>query len=796
MKKPQTPKDEMTRLRSLHSLQILDTCPEERFDRITRIAKNHFGVSIALVSLVDENRQWFKSRQGLSAIETPRDVSFCGHAILGDETFVVSNASLDPDFADNPLVCGDPNIRFYAGAPLHAPDGARVGTLCIIHNQPRDLSAQDRSILRDLADCVEAELSLTAIREREHFLQEITDATPGLVAYWDKRLICRFANRPYLDWFGKPPEVVIGNSLQSLLGPKLFALNEPYIRGALSGEIQRFERTLTKPDGSIGHTWAVYVPDKNQAGTVEGFIVLVTDVTPFKEAERKVKEGEQRLQAILNNVQDGIVTINDQAIVISANRALSNIFGYPIGALVGQPLNRIIPNFHVDQALETNNSGSHLELEGRNNVGWGFPLEFYASEMIAGGVRQLVCVIRDITERVEATQALHKARRAAEAANLAKNRFLATVSHEIRTPIAAVLGTADLLLSSNLNAEQQGWMKKLERSTRTLLDLVNDILDFSKIEAGRMELESVDFSLNDLVEETCALFAPLALEKGNAIQVSVANSNAYRGDAKKYRQILMNLVGNANKFTSSGKISVAVRAEPKADGTVVIETLVSDTGIGIATVNHERLFEPFVQEDVSTSRKYGGTGLGLSICKKLAEFMGGRIWFSSALGKGSTFGFTVNFMIGDLSKVAKTERPEKAAALATSARHLRVLIADDNETIRMLTSTMLTRNGHTVTATSDGAAAVAAMRRDTFDIVLMDMQMPIMDGPDAMRVIRSEEAPTAHIPIIALTADALEENRVTYLAAGADSILVKPIDWGALALEMGRLTARSERNQT
>ncbi len=771
-------------------MRILDTSPEERFDRITRIAKSHFGVSTALVSLVDAERQWFKSRQGLDAAETSREISFCGHAILRDETLVVPDAALNPDFADNPLVCGDPKIRFYAGAPLHAPDGARVGTLCIIDGRPRTLSAEDLAVLRDLADCVEEELSMAAVRERGHFLQEIADATPGLVAYWDKDLICRFANRPYMEWFGKLPEAVIGNSIQSLLGPRLFALNEPYIRGALAGTVQRFERTLTKTDGSTGHTWAIYVPDKDAAGVVAGFIVLVTDVTPIKEAERKVRDAEEHLQAILNSVQDGIVTIDDKGIVISANRAMTSIFQYAADALVGQSVNKFIPEFAAAGVLHGNATGALLELTGRNRLGRDFPVEVFASEMVAATGPQLVCVVRDITARVEATQALQKARRDAEAASVSKNRFLATIRHEIRTPITAVLGLADLLLDSSLNGEQQEWLKKLTHSTRTLLDLVNDILDFSKIEAGHVDLESVDFSLGSLVQETCALFAPVALEKANVIEVKVSTSSAFRGDAKKYRQILMNLVGNANKFTTNGRISVAVSASSNGAGHTVIETLVSDTGIGIASADRDRLFEPFVQEDVSTSRRYGGTGLGLSISKKLAETMGGHIWVLSQPGTGSTFGFTVTLAPAGPVKVEAAAGVGTTAPSALAARPLRVLLAEDNASIRSLLTTVLERRGHAVTATNDGAAAVAAIRQERFDIILMDMQMPVMDGPDAMRVIRGETAPIADTPIIALTADALQENRAAYLAAGANSILIKPIDWSLLAAEMERLAPR------
>jgi len=225
---------------------------------------------------------------------------------------------------------------------------------------------------------------------------------------------------------------------------------------------------------------------------------------------------------------------------------------------------------------------------------------------------------------------------------------------------------------------------------------------------------------------------------------------------------------------------------------LVVETLVSDTGAGINKKNHERLFQPFVQEDSSTSRKYGGTGLGLTICKNFTELMGGRIWFESTKGEGSTFGFTVALQRGDETKVEVTQSsrsraPTAASQLEQAKSPLRVLVAEDNETTRMLMSAMLSRLGHMVHAVEHGRDAVDAYQNEAFDIILMDMQMPIMDGPEAIEHIRAREDSTAHIPVVALTADALEENHKGYIAAGADVVITKPVNWQALVAEMDRL---------
>ena len=395
-------------------------------------------------------------------------------------------------------------------------------------------------------------------------------------------------------------------------------------------------------------------------------------------------------------------------------------------------------------------------------------------------------------EVVERTEELTQAKAAAEAANAAKGRFLAIMSHELRTPMAGVLGIGELLMNSDLNAEQQRLTQTLMSSARSLLDLLNDILDFAKIEAGRVDLEEVDFSVRQVVDDVRQVFAPVAAEKVNVIDTKIDDSlsQAQRGDAKRYRQILMNLVSNANKFTKSGRISIEVHAAPERDGQILIKTTVRDTGVGIAPGNRDRLFQPFVQEDTSTSRKFGGTGLGLAISKTLAELMGGRIWLESEPGIGSAFSFTVLMRAGDPAKLiaASESFQNTSGGVVKAPRPLRVLIAEDNETNRMLAVRLLSKMGHDVTAAENGASAVAVYGAGKFDVILMDMQMPVLDGPGAMRQIRRQERGPARVPIIALTADAMREHHREYLEAGADIIITKPVDWTALAVEMDRLT--------
>lgn len=439
-----------------------------------------------------------------------------------------------------------------------------------------------------------------------------------------------------------------------------------------------------------------------------------------------------------------------------------------------------------------------------------------------GGLRRLVISCIDVTDQRDIQQKLQgaqdeqtrlaaetfalaedldrareeaeNARLAAEAANVAKSRFLAIMSHELRTPMTAVIGMGDLLMGTPLTEQQQGFVKTLRTSAETLLAILNDVLDFSKVEAGQLELEKIDFSLHRLIDDVINLFQVRAATKGVSLSASIADDTPrhVRGDPIRFRQVLFNLIGNAIKFTDRGRIEVALWAVDWPNGQVELHCEVSDTGIGLTEEQSARLFEAFVQADASTARRFGGTGLGLAICKRLVEAMGGKIKVKSELGRGSTFHFSIVVGYADgppsLDAIARPPSETMEEWTDMTLRPAALLLAEDNDVNRMLITTMLKRMGHQVTAVENGARALEELQTTAgaFDAVILDMAMPVLDGPSAAKKIRRMPAPLCDIPIIGLSADALAEHRAGHMAAGLTAYLTKPIDWKQLAAVIER----------
>lgn len=553
------PENEETRLQVLRNYQILDTLPEEALDDIVFIASRICKTPIAVISLVDENRQWFKAKIGLDVSETPREFAFCAHAILETEALVVPDTLKDKRFADNPLVTGEPGIRFYAGAPLLTADGYAIGVLCVVDRVPREL---DREQLRALS--------------------------------------------------------------------------------ALSRQVIEY--------------------------------------------------------------------------------------------------------------LELRRSSKLLR--------------------------------EDVAKRKQMEKELLKSKDAAEIATQAKSDFLAVMSHEVRTPLNAVIGMTRLLMGTPLSKEQEEYVSTIHLSGEAMLSVINDILDFSKIESGKIELEQEPFDLCLCIQDTFKICSQKALQKGLVLKhfVDLDVPSLITGDMTRVRQILLNLVGNAIKFTNQGEVTVLVRKLFEKDGKLELLFSVRDTGMGIPADKLHKLFKPFSQIDSSTTRKFGGTGLGLNISASLVDLLGGKIWAESRANEGSTFNFTIAVHAADIGLISSEKsyiqnfnKPLKAIDPAFATSHpLDILIAEDNPINQQLILYFLKKMGYSPHIAANGLEVLAALEQKRYDLIFMDIQMPKVDGIETAQQILflwGNKRPR----IIAMTANTTQDDISKAFQSGMDDYLTKPI---------------------
>jgi PAS domain S-box-containing protein len=542
-------------------------------------------------------------------------------------------------------------------------------------------------------------------------------------------------------------------------------------------------------------SWAqsTKMPLHNERGEVVGTWGISRDITVQVHAEQALKASKDELRAndalrsvmFERNPQPIYVYERGTLAIVGVNNAGVAIYGYSREELATMKISDLVAPESLENfygSLKTpqgaTKSGFRAAQSRRHRYKDGriVDVEVTSNEVMLNGRACIIASVQDVTERTRAAAELARARdEAVEASNM-KSAFLANVSHEIRTPMNGVLGMTELLLDTKLDEEQRTLAAQVASSGELMVDLINDILDISKIEAGQLELEVTEFALREMIEGACGAAERQALAKGLefSIEVSAELPQQARGDGRRLRQVLLNLVSNAVKFTSEGKVTVAARALKQPAHGVRIE--VTDSGIGIEPASLDEMFLPFTQADVSTTRNYGGTGLGLAIARELTELMGGTIGADSAVGNGSTFWIELPLALpaqgeGDGSR----PEPQGGTAAKTWSSPPLVLVAEDGRVNQIVAVRTLERCGCHTEVVANGQEALDALARQHYDVVLMDCQMPGMDGYEATTELRRREAGGSRTPVVAMTADAMKGTAERCLAAGMDAYLSKPI---------------------
>ncbi len=778
-------------------------------------------------------------------------------------------------------------------------------------------------------DVTEQRKTERRIRESEHEIRLINDSAPIVIARLDNDRRYRYVNAHYAKMLARPAEDFVGRHAREVVGDAAYDIREPYAARTLAGEMVNYEAEIETPNAGrriLSHT---NIPMKDADGAIDGYLVIAIDVTERREAEDALTHKTEQLELILDALPVLAAQIDANYRYRFVNRAYAEFYGVPAEQIIGQTVEQFLGSERwalvkpYDDAALNGKAMKFTASHKRAGEELSLDTIVMPDQVGTGNIQGYLVFSQDVTETLANARALAAAKEGAEAANRAKSEFLATMSHEIRTPMNGIIGMTDLLLDSSLDSQQRNFADAVRDSAQALLLLINDILDISKLEAGRIELEETPFSLEDMIEGALKPNLPRAAERANEITLFIEPGvpNALIGDPGRLRQILLNLIGNAVKFTKNGAIALKVSRQGGDDNRPLLRFEVIDNGPGIAPAIRPKLFQKFTQADSSIARSFGGTGLGLSICRELVTLMGGNIDVKSEPGHGATFFFTLalprsehaspeiapkllggirllladddplgvslvrlqleaagaivhavasaeeallaartqrdgpdpfdailldqrlkgplardlvrafraksgpsqlrliaiggrterigsdeasrgagfdawiekptrpRLMIEAIARVcgrldapsgttvdqSKTLAPSPARQVDDNLR-LAILLAEDNAINQRLAVTLLEKEGHKVEVVSNGRLAIEAVERRDYDLVLMDVQMPEVDGLEATKRIRALSGARSQVPIIAMTANAMKGDEETCLAVGMNGYMAKPID--------------------
>jgi PAS domain S-box-containing protein len=692
--------EEIRRLQALLSYNVLDTPQEDEFNNLVNLVSLICNSPIALISMIDDRRQWYKAKTGIDQDEVPRTETLCQYTLQQEELLEIPDTRLDERSKDIPHVTAEGGIRYYAGVNLKASNGSKIGTVCVVDTKPKRLNEEQKQALRLIAD--QTMILLEARKKNQR----------------------------------------LGDQLEEIINDKV------------------------------------------------------------KETKRKLLQKETEFNLLLKAIKksNGVVEFTPNGLIRSVNENFLRIVGYTRQEIIGEYHEILLDGvqkeenekfwsslqqgkFHSGRLKRKHKDGSPVWIQATYN-----PITNEQNKVV-----KVVKITQDITAEIQAEKSLKRSKELAEMLNIQKDHFIANMSHEIRTPIHAILGFTDLLLELERDTPKKSYLESVRTAGDNLLYIINDILDLSKIEAGIIQLEKEPFDLLQLVKNVFSILHLKAHQKKLSFKYNIDPEVELNliGDRNRITQILLNLLGNAIKFTSSGSVTLDITPLKYKNKKTTIRFKVTDTGIGIPKDKIEFIFDRFSQAEEDTSRKYGGTGLGLNISRHLIEKQGGEVRVESLVGEGSAFYFFLPFEIG--GSAATTVLPEQVA-IPEKRKNANILLCEDNELNQRLIRAILTPQGYTIDLAENGEKGVAFLKEKEYDLILMDIQMPIMDGYEATRIIRQEMQ--SSVPIIALTANFLISEKEKCKKLGMNDYLSKPFTKeDILAKIAGNVETREEGHE-
>lgn len=914
------PENERGRLEALKNYEILDSLSEAEYDRITKLASIICGTPVSLITFIEEERQWFKSKVGLDIEDTPRDIAFCRYTIMDQAFLQVKDARLDDRFKNNPAVLADPHVRFYAGFPLTDPNGYNLGTLCVIDYQPKELSPEQIEALEILTEEV-MEL-VTQRREKIELLnfQKLFMLSSDLICVANTAGFFKRVNPAFKELLGWSETEMLSKNLFDLLHPDDYKATIASVEKLKQGKLHiKFEHRIRTASGDYKFFQWVVSPEKetdklfavgrdvtlqnemkdqlmqvtamlqqtSEVAQVGGWQYdLITNKLEWSDVTRKmhevpddfeiipdlnarfIKEGPDRdrtLAVMQHAIQTGEPWSEEVQLVTYTGREIwVKTIGTPVmkdGVCV-----RLYGSMQdIDQIKRAELEASHAKaillsfvtyapaaiamldkdmcyiavsnrwmeeygLMGKDIIGKSYYtfFDFVTEEgrqrhqrVLNGAIERkdedlylgtspegdqyiswemrpwseadgtvggMMIYSHNVTPAVQQRKELNEAKIAAEQGSIAKSDFLANMSHEIRTPLNGVIGFTDLVLKTDLNETQRQYLSIVNQSGTALLEIINDILDFSKIEAGKLELDQENCDIYELSNQVTDIISYQVQKKGLEMLLNLSTDlpRFIWADAVRLKQILVNLLGNAAKFTETGEIELKIQVLDQRQDMYLIRFGVRDTGIGIQEDKRDKIFEAFAQEDGSTTKKYGGTGLGLAISNKLLWLMDSQLELNSTVGKGSQFYFDCWLRC----EQGEAKQWENISWIKN------VLVVDDNENNRLIMQEMLLLKGIESTSAKNGYEAIQILASGkTFDVILMDYHMPFIDGLDTIRQIRKQFRAIKKLQPIVLLFSSADDDKIIKACdeLKVNARLSKPVKMQELYETLSRLLLK-ERN--